>query len=816
MTLRKTLLLALCLPPAFAQAEDIGFERYYDKNEFSLTSPGAQRFGLYGTDNPAGLHHLKGGDALFNWTSDEFLYDDDQRWQAILAAPGVSFSFGRDHRGGTTVRDYAFSFGGGTDDASAGLSIGWYGGDTDAQDLRTHFTLGTLTRPNRYTSLGLTGTLATDTDYYEGVVDLAVRPMGTPALTLFADYAIGNDQSFSDGHWSVGGSSEVMPGVRLSGRYFDTDTVTLGLHVSLGNSGFSAQSHQPDEGDGYQSYGIRLGTRDRTLSDAWAEPDQYMTLTLDERMTYQTLDLLDQRQALLDTLRAIDAARIDNTVDGIVVNTAQMKIPPTMAWEVKTALDRFRADGKRVVMYVERGRMTELLLTTAADTVIMDPAGTLTVPGFASGSTYLGDLLDHWGVGVEELRNLEYKTAFESVSRTEMSAADREQRQAMIDDFYTLWQDAVTDGHGLSASDFDALIDGGLYLSAEELQQAGIVDRIERYSDLEDHLDEIAGARRRTVEPDGLRVLHTANDHQWGPAHRIAVVYATGMTATDSGMKTRELAETLGELRENPSIKAVVLRVDSPGGDVLAADLLGQAVKQTQAEKPVVVSMGDLAASGGYWIAMHADTLIAAPTTVTGSIGVTSLRLWDDGLGERLHLNSDFVSRGRSADINTGIGLPIPGVALPRRALTDEERTRLMSRIDDWYDEFVRQAARARDMPEAKMRRLAAGRIYSGAAALEAGLVDELGSLTDAIDRARELAGLALDDKIQVVERPEARVSSFGDLLYLIDPEARALKGFNTSLYPQQYLEFLANQNGQPLVLLPYEYFEVSLQPSVQ
>ena len=812
MTPRVPFYIALLLPVAVAQAEDIGFKRYYQQNEFSMTSPGAMRFGLYGYDNPAGLQHLQGGDVTLNWTSDEFLYDD-QRWQAIFAAPGVSFSFGRDNRGSGHVSDYKLSFGGGSDDASAGFSIGWYRGDTEAQDLRTHFTLGTLTRPNRYTSLGLTGTIATDADYYEGVVDLSVRPFGTPALTVFADYAIGNDQEFSDGNWSVGGASEVMPGVRLTGRYFDTGTVTAGVQVSLGHSGFSAQSHQPDEGDTYQSYGLRVGAWDRNVFDAWApKGEDYMDLAFDKPMSYQTLGIFDRRQSLLDTLRYIEAARIDDSIEGIVVNTAQMKIPPTMAWEIKTALDKFRASDKRVVMYLENGGMTEWLLTSAADEVIMDPAGTLSIPGFVSGTTYLGELLDHWGVGVEELRNLEYKTAFESLSRSDMSSADREQRQALIDDFYSLWQSSMDSGRNLSSSTFDDLIDRGIYLSPRDLQQAGVVDRLGRYSDLEDTLEDIAGGKRETLEPDGLHLMQVASDHKWGPAHRIAVMYATGMTATDSAMNTRELAKTLRELREDENIKAVVLRVDSPGGDILAADLLAQEVKKTQAEKPVVVSMGNLATSGGYWVSMYAGTLIAAPNTVTGSIGVTSVRLWDTGLGNKLNLNSDFVSRGDSADINAGIGLPF-GISLPHRELTPEERAGIMRRIDDWYDEFVNQAAEARNMTEADMRELAAGRIYSGSQALELGLIDELGSLTDAIDTAREQAGLTARDKVVLEEYPKASISSWDDLLYMIDSDDRASALFTTGPYRQQYLQHLATQRGQPMVLLPYEYFESSLQP---
>lgn len=811
MTRRLLLLPLLACASLPALAENIGFQRYYQHNEFSMTSPGAMKYGLYGYDNPAGLHYLTEGDLVVNWTSDEFLYDD-QRWNATLAAPGVSFSFGRDNRGAGQIRDYQLAFGGGSDASAAGLSIGWYGGDTETQDLRTHFTLGTLSRPNRYTSFGLTGTLATDTQYYQGTADIAVRPFGNTALVVFADYALGNDEAFEDGHWSVGGASEVMPGVRLTGRYFDTGTVTAGVQVSLGHAGFSAQSHQPDEGDAYQSYSVRAGGWDRNVFDAWSQGgDDYLELNLKDEMAYQTLGLFDRRRSLLDTLRYIDAARQDDDIAGIVVNTTRMQVPAAMAWEIKTALDEFRDADKTVVLYIEDGGMTELLLSSAADEVILDPLGSLTVPGFVSGSTYLGELLSHWGIGVDEFRNLEYKTAFESLSRNDMSAADRAQRQAMVDSFYQLWQTSMAEGRSLSPAAFDSLIDRGIYLTAEDLVDMGLVDRLARYADLDDLLEDITGSEPERIEPNSLQVLREPRDNQWGPAHRIAVVYATGMTATDSGMRTRELAESLRELREDDDIEAVVLRVDSPGGLILAADLLAQEVKLTQAEKPVVVSMGSLATSGGYWVSMHAGTLVAAPNTITGSIGVTGVRLWDDGLGDRLRLNSDSVSRGESADAGFGIGLPVPGLSLPSRDLTAEERAGIMRRLDGYYETFVTQAAEARGISVEQMRALAAGRIYSGSDALEAGLVDELGSLTHAIDLARQQAGITADDKVLLVESPRPNVSSLSDLQYLIDVEGGESLVLNRDLYRQQYLRDLVEHRGQPMVLLPYHYFDGAL-----
>lgn len=798
----------LVFSSAIAQAQGIGFQRYYEKQEFSLTSPGALKFGQYGYDNPAGLHHLKQGDVIFNWTSDEFLFDE-QRWNTTLAAPGVSFSFGRDHRGPGEVRDNTVAFGGGTDDASAGISIGWYRGETATQDLRTHFTFGTLSRPNRNTSIGVTGTIATDTQYYEGTADIAYRPLGTPLLTVFADYATGNGEGFTGGHWSAGGASEVLPGVRLTGRYFDTGAMTAGVQMSFGHAGISAQSHLTDDASpNYQSYSVRLGAWDRTLLDAnQRRQDRYLALNLNQEVTYQPLSFFDRRHALLDTLRYIDTARQDDAVGGVLINTTQMHIQASLAWEIKAALDDFRASGKQVVLYIENGGMTELLMSSAADRVLMDPAGTLTVPGFTSGTTYLADLLDHWGIGVNEFRNLEYKTAFENLSRNSMSAPDQMQRQAMIDDFYDLWQSSMAQGRGMSEADFAGLIDQGIHLSPQQLVELGVVNTLVRLNAHDDTLADHEGVERTLIPPTGLSLFRTPQDDQWGPAHRIAVLYAVGMTATDSGMHTRQLARELEAMRNDDSIKAIVLRVDSPGGGILAADLLAQEVKKTQAEKPVVVSMGSLATSGGYWVSMHAGTLVAAPNTVTGSIGVTGVRLWDNGFGQRLNLNSEFVTRGASADVGAGIGIPLLGVALPKRDLTDNERDGIMRRMDSWYDEFVSQAAEARETSIIAMRGLAAGRIYSGTQALEVGLVDELGSLTYAINLARQQAGIASNAKTVLVESPARNLSALNELQYLVMGGVSAQTSWNPMPDQTEYVHYLVDQRGQPMVLLPYEYF---------
>lgn len=791
----------------FSQADGIGFQRYYDQNEFALTAPGAQKFGLYGYDNPAQLHFLSSPDLTLNWVSDNVWYDE-QRWNATIAGPGAGFTFNRDRRTGQRVDNYSLAFGGGTDDAAAGLGIGWYRGDTDSQDLRTYYTLGTLSRPSENFSMGLTGRLAGGVDYYEVATDVAYRPTGSPRLAVFGDYVWGNaDSSDRYGDWSAGASSEVLSGVQVAGRYFDGGTITAGLQFSLGRSSVGYQSHLPDSGNGYNSYSVRTGAFERNVfSDYLSTSDSYMNLDLGGQIAYQRFNRFDRRKSLLGKLDQIDKATRDDNIAGIVVNTTNMQVSPSMGWEIQAALNDFRDSGKHVVLYIENGGMTELHMTAAADTVVMDPSGTLFVPGLVSGTTYLADLFEQLGIGVDELREMDYKSALESLARSDMSDADREQRQALIDGLYERIREDVATNRGLSDEDFDQVIAQGLTLSPQQLVDAGIVDRLTRMSSMGEVLRDIERRPQRRVNPSSLAEYSAPEDDQWGPRQRIAVIYASGATDTDRGMRGRAVASTLRAARNDPGVRAVVLRVDSPGGGILAAEMVADEVRRTNQVKPVIVSMGSFAASGGYWISAFGDTLLATPMTTTGSIGVISARLWDDGFSERLHLNAESVSRGPSADAQFGVTLPLLGLTLPNRPYTDEEREAAVNRLNEQYNLFIRRVSSGRGMSSDNVRAVARGRIYTGEQAQDVGLVDDMGNLQQAIRLAISKAGLSPDDKIDIVQGPGLEITSVMDLLELVDTEEMALYPFTVEYQLEQYLEHVLEHRGQPQAMLPHQF----------
>lgn len=788
----------------------IGFERYYERTEFLMASPGAMKFGLYGYHNPAVLHYLHAPDLLLQWTAG----GEYNRFGVFAGLPSAgllasSFSFVNHDFPGFSYRDYRFAYAGGNDALAAGLAVNFFQGDTDILDLKTNITFGVLARPSRYVSLGVTSTSTLQGPYYETVAELAIRPFGNERLALFGDFATGDrDEDLLRGAWSAGAALELLPGVRFTSRYIDNAGITAGLQFSLGRAGVSAQSHRDRDGNHrFNSYGVRLGAMDRNLrSEYWRKDRTYVSMSFRGSMPYQPFRFFDKRTPYLKILDAVYEAAADPSVSGLVISTVGMQIDQTKTWELHQALVHARARGKRVVVYVERGGMFHLHLASAADYVVMDPMGALTIPGFVSGTTYIADLLSAVGIGVDEFREMEYKSAFEALSRTEMTDADREQRQLLIDRFYELIRSDVSASSNLDYAGFDELIDRGIALSPRDLVQAGIVDTLARFSEIDDIIEKLEDGKRTRIGPGQLYAYERPRDDVWGKGTRIAVLYAQGPTMTESGIRARTLSAAIRDARNDSSVKAVVLRADSPGGDALASDLVAEELRKTSEEKPVIVSMGSVAASGGYWISMYADSIVAAPNTITGSIGVISGWLWDEGLSDRLRLQTDYVSRGASADLTHGPTLPLIGLSLPNRPLRDTEREMLVNRMNELYDEFIEKVASGRGVEPEQIREVAAGRVWSGIDALENGLVDELGNLYAAIGIAREKAGIAPSERVTIVEGPQAQAFSLGALLGGVLGTRSAAQQASDPV--KAYLELMIENNAVPLTVMPFEYLQ--------
>ncbi len=803
----RSLVLASAAFLLVASAAGNEFRPYYDHAEFSRAAPGASGFGQYGFTNPANLHYVDAPDFTAYWTSDSLGYNGD-RWGTTLASPGFSATFLRDNRQPAGVTDqYQLAFGGGSDAAASGFAASWYRGSGKG-DLRGYLSFGTITRPSEHFSVGAVGRSTTDFDDRELVLDAAWRPTGTARLSLFADTTWSNLETTGLPDWSAGATTQLRSGLALTGRYFSNGSITASVGLRFGPAGWSSQAHLPESGSDYMTHRVRLGAYEpSSITDALPGPQRFVEIQLNRGMVYQRLVLFDRRATLLDTLDNLEQARRADDVAGVIINATQADLNASMTWELVRELNRVREAGKQVVVYVERGGMNMLHLMAAADTVVMDPFGTLSIPGLVSGNTYLGELFDELGIGVDELRSQEFKSAFEYLAREDMSAADRRQRQLLLDDFYEQIRRDVVAGRGITAEEFDALIENGLTVSSAELATLGLVDHRVRYTRLNTVLAEYQGQPPLRTGPIPEDLLRSSVDEVWGPSARIAVVYASGATSTDSGMRARAVAATLREARRRPDIRSVVLRVDSPGGDVLAADMVADEVRRLRNTKPVVVSMGSYAASGGYWIATYGRPIIATPMTTTGSIGVISAHLWDDGFSDQLYLNADSVQRGPSADTQFGVTLPLLGLTLPGRAYTEEERERAMAQIEFTYNRFLNQVSEGRGESVDWARERAGGRVFSGRRAQQLGLVDGIGNLQDALNRARREAGLTPEDKVEIIEGPSPEITSVRDLLQLVESEEPMLIApFRAEDWLETYLNRVLENNGEPQVIIPLQY----------
>ena len=796
--------LALALCPTASRGD---FTPYEARSEFLPASPGSARTGLYGYLNPATLTYVDGLETVFAWSDGSALAGGTDDWGLYAGLPHLGFGVTDRAAPGGGYREYRLAVAGGDRAHGIGLAYGWANGADAALRPPNVLVLGSLLRPSRVVSIGLTLTSTASGSAREGAGDLSLRPLGDTRLTLFGTAAAANDRAGGERFWSAGARITPWPGLDLYARYRDDRIFSAGVRVSLADVGVWTQTLRDRRAAApgktkrtRQTYAVRLGGhRANALSPLWSSTPRHLDLTLAGRLKHRRFPLFDQSRTLVDLLATIRRAQDDPRIGGIVINTSGMQMSWEKAWEVRRALRQFKQSGKRIVAYADRLDLRGYHFASVADRIVLDPAGLVVMEGFVAGRTYYRLALEKLGVGVEEWRYFEYKSALESLTRDQASAADREQWQALLEDFYALAREEIVAERAITEAEFDALVDETVVMLPAEALAHGLVDTLGRPDELESIAAADAGVEPRLIDDASYRPV---TRDEWGEPPRIAVVYALGMCAMDSGIRARSLVQDIEAATEDESVKAVVLRVDSPGGDALASDRVAAAVRQGREAKPFVVSQGGVAASGGYWLSMYGDAVIAAPNTITGSIGVIGGWIYDKGLKQKLALSTDHVQVGRHADVGFGMSLPLIGVQLPDRNLDADERARAEHVIRTIYGQFVDKVADGRGRSRDEIDAVAQGRVWSGRRAVEMGLVDELGGLDVAIEAAKRRAGIG-DVAATLVEYP--RLSAF-------DPDLLTPRLLGTAapdrLEPvpvsaTEYLRFRLERNGEPLLLMP-------------
>ncbi len=420
--------------------------------------------------------------------------------------------------------------------------------------------------------------------------------------------------------------------------------------------------------------------------------------------------------------------------------------------EVRSALEKFRAAGKKIIAYDVTLSEREYYLSSLADEVIVNPMGMMELNGLSSKQMFFKGALEKYGVGVQVIRVGDYKSAVEPYIRSDLSPANREQTQALITDLWSKFLDTIAESRGLDTDQLQKLVDANGYLESQEAKQANLIDQVGYYDNVATKLRELTGETEATESFRQVDLGTYANrmipsaEVASSAESKIAVIYAEGAIVGGRGsietIGSDRFAEEFRELREDESIKAIVLRVNSPGGSATASEVILREILLTKKEKPVIVSMGNVAASGGYWIAAGADQIFAEENTVTGSIGVFGLLSNIQEIANQNGITWDVVKTGEFADISSNV-----------RPKTEAELAIYQKSVDKTYRLFLRKVARYRNLPVEKVKKIAQGRVWSGKEAINIGLVDRIGGLESAIAYAAEKADLG--NSWQLEEYPQ-------------------------------------------------------------
>ena len=471
--------------------------------------------------------------------------------------------------------------------------------------------------------------------------------------------------------------------------------------------------------------------------------------TLVERTQESPLGILSElfsddsnTYGLDDILSSVKKAKENENIKGIYLQASMLGTSYASLQEIRNALLDFKESGKFIIAYGDSYTQGLYYLSSVADKVLLNPKGMIEWRGIASAPLFYKDLLQKLGIEMQIFKVGTYKSAVEPFTSTEMSPANREQVTAFIHSIWGQVTEGVSASRSLPVDSLNAYADRMLmFYPAEESVQCGLADTLIYRNDVRNYLKQWVDLK----EDDRLPVLglnDMINVKKNMPKDKsgniVAVYYASGeitdysgSSASEEGIVGTKVIRDLRKLKDNDDVKAVVLRVNSPGGSAFASEQIWHAVKELKTKKPVIVSMGDYAASGGYYISCVADTIVAEPTTLTGSIGIFGMMPNAKELSEKIGLTYDVVKTNKFADFGNIM-----------RPFDEDEKTLMQMMITQGYDTFVSRCAEGRNMTKEAIEKVAEGRVWTGEAAKELGLVDELGGIDTALEIAVKKAGI--------------------------------------------------------------------------
>ena len=666
---------------------------------------------------------------------------------------------------------------------SLGFGYSWFRSDDRRYKALNVRTIGFTSRPWNF--LSIAGTWSSINYTINSValnfstlernyrVGLGLRPFGN-SVTITTDLNVDQNTDGDEYTLIYGLDFWSKKGFSFSAMYDDAGNFEFGFEVGIPKVGVRNSNAYPENGT-FRSSSVVIELRQHQRETILRSKGRYLKLNLKG-------DIPDEPQkrfffsrgprTTAEWVRLIEKARSDDTVDGIILKIGRFKGGMATVSEIRNALLRFKEGGKKIVVYSEIMTGKGLLLASVADMVMMNPSGYLYFTGLTASISYYKGLLDKIGVEVEFVRVGRYKSAVEPFSFDSMSYSFREEIDAILDDYQKFYIDGISEGRNLSKEVIRTLQDNGPFTASEALKSK-LIDKIA----YEDEIDDII---KKKYSLKSVRKIKARDyerqkklNREWGEKKKIAIIHLSGTiipgeSRSGSLLGARTASRIIKYARENRSIKAIILRIDSGGGTALGADIIWNELRHTKDKKPIIASFGDITASGAYYLAMPADTILAEKTTLTGSIGIFMALPKVKELYKKLGIRQEIIKRGKHSDILSG-----------QRKWTEEERELLQRQLNELYKDFVNKVSEGRGMTSAEVDSVGMGRLWTGEDALANGLIDMIGGIKEAEDLSLRMTGLNRED-VEFVTFSASRHSkisigallkeSVGDKFYANDP----------------------------------------------
>ena len=752
--------------------------------------------------NPAGLGLRRGLQSAFFHTYSDSSFEGDNAW--LLSAGHLGFSI--EWLGNVTsltYRKHTLASGGKfANGLYWGSSYSWFGSRYKDYDKLSSWKIGLLLRPFEFLSFGMVAKdlnrprfqgEKTDVSFDCG---LAMRPIGD-RLTLSVDGSMTEKEKLEDAATRYKAELEPFDGFVISGDIDNDGNFGIGGRINFPNLGMGSYNSITKNHDFNQGMTFVNLSQDRYRT-LLQRKDNFLELRLSGQIVEENTRagiFGKKKPTVIDLLNEIGRAKGDESIKGIILRIDPLDMGLAKTQEIREAILDFKESGKSVIAYMEFGGNKEYYIATVADKIVMMPTGYLMFTGLEAEVTFIKGTLDKLGI-VADLEHIgDYKTASDLLTRDKMSDAHREVVNSLLDDMYDQITKDVAFQRGWSEEEVKSKIDQGPF-TASEAYKANLVDTLIFYDQIDDLVKQMVGKKPHRLK-DERYAGRTYYKYNWAIPPKVAVIFATGsILESESGknfllgdiMGSETIADAIKTAREDKTVKAIVFRVDSRGGSGMASDVILREIIRTKGKKPFIVSMSDVAGSGGYWISCAADTIVSLPGTYTGSIGVISGKFSLQGLYEKIGFTKETVKRGKHADFFT-----------TTRQFTDEGREMVKRWTREAYDDFVQKVAEGRKMSYEEVDAVAKGRVWTGRQAKGNGLVDELGGLNLALAIAKEKAGIPQDAEVEILSLPKGRGGlkvSFENM-FSFSPDLESIV--------EKLKESNIFENDQILLLMPYD-----------